>query len=155
MATDPYPEDVLLRFVERLPTTIRDVILARFCMAFGRLQPTDNQDLSATFRSILMTPAGEARAYACAQAVAVLELVLHEGSACSQEALARELAGTAGSRRFEGIVLDAPLAQRHWHNAREELLALRATSLGIDALCRLLANRLDASEHRSSRHDRV
>ena len=155
MASDPSPDNVLLRFVERLPTTIRDVILARFCVAFGRLQPTAHQDLPATFRSILMTPAGEGRIYSCAQAVAVLELVLHEGSACSQEALARALAETAGFQRFQDIDLHAPLAQRHWQNAREELLALRGTTLSVESLSRLLADDLEATRRVSSRQDRV
>jgi hypothetical protein len=129
----------VLQFVERLPTTIRDVILARFCMAFGRLQPAANQDLSATFRSILLMPGCEGRAYACARVVAVLELVLHEDSVCIQAALARELAETTGFRRFSSIDLGAPLPQKHWQHAREEFLALRRTSLSVDSLSRLLA----------------
>src|SRR5690606_40691056 len=55
-----FPYTTLFRsnFIERLPTTIRDVILARCCKAFGRLQLTQYQDLFATFRAIV-TPRSE------------------------------------------------------------------------------------------------
>lgn len=132
------PDAALLSFIERLPTTIREVVLARCCKAFGRLQLNQNQDLFATFRAIVMASDPEARAYACAMMSAVLELALHDEFAETHAALASQLetalGGHAGS--FD---LQTPLAQKHWRVAREEFFALRKEALDTASLHLMLA----------------
>ncbi|HEX7079851.1 MAG TPA: hypothetical protein VF329_02420 [Gammaproteobacteria bacterium] len=132
------PDAVLLRFVERLPTTIRDIVLARCCTAFGRLQAVPNQDLFATFRAILTAPERENRAYVSAKMAAVLELALHEDSADAHAELARDLYEMTRSPRFENLDLDGPLPQKHWRAAREEFRVLRREFLTVEALHRMV-----------------
>jgi hypothetical protein len=130
------PDHVLMRFVERLPTTIRDVILARCCMAFGRLQ-RPNQDLVGTFRSILTAPSGEARAYMCAKMVAVVELALH-ADVDSRDPHDDESADAATPHPFWNAALKAPLIQKHWRAARNEFLSLRKDMLSVDSFQAML-----------------
>jgi len=132
------PDAALLNFIERLPTTIRDVILARCCKAFGRLQLTQYQDLFATFRAIVTPNNPEARAYACAMMTAVLELALHDELAVTHTALAAELE-TAPGRQPGSYDLLTPIAQKHWQAAREEFFALRKEVLDTASLHLLLA----------------
>lgn len=131
------PDLTLLHFIERLPTTIREVVLARCCQAFGRLQLRAHQDLFATFRAIVLVPDLELRAYACAKMAAVLELALHDEFAESHSTLAQEL-DTAAGRQVGSLDLQTPLAQKHWRVAREEFAALRRDGLAVDALSRML-----------------
>lgn len=128
------PSDVLLKFVARLPTTIRYVILARCCMAFGRLHVTQRQDLLATFRAILTTPVGEQRAYVCAMMTSVVELALHHNGADSQASLVRLLSESPAGQAFGSFDPEAPLVQKHWEAAREDFQALRRSELGTPSL---------------------
>jgi hypothetical protein len=134
----PSPDEALLDFVGRLPAAMRDLVLARCCMAFDRLHLTPKQDLLATFRAILMTPDGDARAYMCAKMSAVVELALREDGEAVQAAIARASFETAGPDRCDGISLQAPLTQKDWDTARDEFLALRAHALSIKSLHHML-----------------
>jgi hypothetical protein len=136
------PDAALLHFIERLPTTIREVVLARCCQAFGRLQLTQHQDLFATFRAIVMAAEPEARAYACARMIAVLELTLHDEFAETHSELARELE-KAPCRPAGSFDLRTPLAQKHWQGAREEFFNLRKDALGTESLYRMLVQPLE------------
>src|SRR5690554_2298173 len=104
--TTESPLDALLDFAEQPPTTVKDVILARCCLAFDRLQPHVQQDLFATFRAIVVSGEPEQTAYACAQMAAVLELIL-----CSPES---RLPGgwyhAAARHRLVAVDLDSALA---------------------------------------------
>src|SRR5690606_18705690 len=103
------PLDALLDFAEQLPTSIKDVILARCCLAFDRLQPHVQQDLFATFRAIVVSGNPAQAAYACAQMAAVLELTL-----CSPEShLPPEWYEAASRHRLVAVDLDSALAQKH------------------------------------------
>ena len=130
------PDLALLHFIERLPTTIREIILARCCQAFNRLQLDQVQDLFATFRAIVSPPELEAQAYALAKMIAVLELALHDEMAGTHSELAERLekAGRLGG----SLDLQTPLAQKHWQVAREEFFALRRDVLAVDALHQML-----------------
>jgi hypothetical protein len=124
------PVDALLDFAEQLPTTVKQVILARCCMAFGRLQPDVQQDLFATFRAIVVSAEAGQAAYVCAQMAAVLELTL-----CSPEApLPREWYRAAADQRLDRIDLDSALAQKHWRAAQDEFARLRNTLLHPQSL---------------------
>lgn len=131
-SSDEAPDDVLLRFVEALPTTIRDIVLARCCLAFGRLQHPGEQDLLATFRAILTAPELEARAYTCAKMGAVVELALSVGPSDGRQAAERD------RMRRPDMNLKSALALKHWYAATEEFQALRRDALGTEALRRLL-----------------
>jgi hypothetical protein len=132
------PDDALLEFVEALPATVKDVILARCCMAFGRLQPVPRQNLSATFRAIVQAGGPPQAAYTCAQMIAVLELVL-----CSPEAPLPAAWHEAGAaQRLHNIDMQSPLTQKHWDAAREEFSQMRVTLLHARSLQRLLFREL-------------
>lgn len=132
------PDEALLNFIERLPTTIREVVLARCCKAFGRLQLTQNQNLFATFKAIVRAQDPETRAYTCAKMIAVLELALHDECAGTHAALAAELEQASG-RVAGSYDLQTPLAQKHWRVAREEFFALRKDMLETASLHLMLA----------------
>lgn len=132
------PDAALLNFMERLPTTIREVVLARCCKAFGRLQLTQNQDLFATFRAIVTASDPEARAYACAMMSAVVELALHDEFAETHAGLAAQLESAPGGHPGS-YDLQTPLAQKHWQVAREEFFALRKEVLDAASLHAMLA----------------
>jgi hypothetical protein len=132
------PDEVLLHFIDRLPTTIRDVILARCCMAFERLDFTRNQDLSGTFRAILVAPRGKVAVYRCAKMAAVVELALYEYGEADTNSIVSELHATTGSHRFDENSLKAPLAQRHWQAAYDEFLSLRGGALSTRSLYTML-----------------
>lgn len=132
------PDLALLYFIERLPTTIREIILARCCEAFDRLQLGKTQDLFATFRSIVSAPDLETRAYTCAKMVAVLELALHDETAATHTELAERL--EKAGRHTGTVDLQTPLAQKHWQVAREEFFALRRDLLAVDALHQMLVH---------------
>lgn len=137
------PDVTLLNFIERLPTTIREVVLARCCKAFDRLQLSQNQDLFATFRSIVIAREDqEARAYACAKMIAALELALHDESAGTHTALASELERSQ-CRQSGSYDLQTPLAQKHWRVAREEFFALRKDGLDAASLHSMLVEQSD------------
>jgi hypothetical protein len=136
-------DEALLHFIERLPTTIRDIILARCCMAFERLHFTPNQDLFRTFRAILMAPQGKARVYTCAKMAAVVELALYEYGEGDQESIASELLEATGSHRFKNNGLEAPLAQRHWQAACEDFHSLRQGALGAKSLHKMLLEEVE------------
>jgi len=132
------PDDVLVHFVERLPTTVKDVILARCCMAFGRLQPMPQQDLFATFRAILKGRNAGQAAYTCAQMIAVLELIL-----CSPEApLPAEWHEAAAAQRLDNINMQSPLTQKHWKAAQDDFIQLRETILHAQSLRVMLMREL-------------
>ena len=143
MLPDRSPDTILLHFIERLPTTIREVVLARCCQAFHRLQLGQRQDLFATFRAIVLAQDLETRAYTCAQMIAVLELALHDELAAMHSELAERLEQTG--RQPGSLDLQTPLAQKHWRVAREEFFALRRDVLAVDAVHRML---VDAPEGR-------
>lgn len=130
------PDQALLNFIERLPTTIREIVLARCCQAFNRLQLDQAQDLFATFRAIVSAPNPEARAYACAKMISVLELALHDECAATHSELAQRL--ERAGRPTGSSDLQTPLAQKHWRVAREEFFALRREVLGVDALHQMI-----------------
>lgn len=135
------PVDALLDFVEQLPTTVKDVILARCCMAFDRLQPDPQQDLFGTFRAILVRGDAEEAAYACAQMTAVLELTL-----CSPEVrLPKEWYEAAVAERLDDVDLESPLPQKHWSAAQDDFARLRSTRLHPQSL-RLMLIRASARE---------
>jgi hypothetical protein len=142
---DQTPDELLLHFVDRLPTTIRDVILARCCMAFGRLDRRASQDLFATFRAILTGPGGAERVYMCAKMTAVVELALYEIEG-GDHAAAREALPEIASERFSDLDLTAPLVRKHWRAAREEFMALRSRLLDTGSLHAMLV-------HASGRRD--
>jgi len=122
-----------LDFVEQLPTTVKDVVLARCCMAFDRLQPDPQQDLSATFRAIIVSGDDGQTAYTCAQMAAVLELIL-----CSPEArLPRGGCEAATGQRLGGT-WGSPLAQKHWSAAQDDFARLRTTALHPQSLRMML-----------------
>jgi hypothetical protein len=122
--------------MERLPTTIRDVVLARCCQAFNRLQLDKHQDLFATFRAIVSATDVEWRAYTCAKMIAVLELAFQDEVASTHSALALRL--EESGRQAGSLDLQTPLAQKHWRVAREEFFALRRDALALDALHQML-----------------
>jgi hypothetical protein len=128
------PEHVLLRFVERLPTTIRDVVLARCCIAFDRLQASSPQDLFATFRAILLASDRAPLAYTCAKMISVVELALAVPDAPFQ----RDWHAAIQTQRIDAVDWDGPLTRRHWRAAREEFMRLRATVLDVRALSDML-----------------
>lgn len=142
---DQFPDEVLLSFVEGLPTTIRDVILGRCCMAFGRLDRLPNQNLFATFRAILM-PEGQRHPYLCAKMAAVVELALYECESSSGAALADELLERTGAPRFVRIDLHARVAEKHARIARDAFMDLRRDVLHTEALSRMLVQVRDRQE---------
>lgn len=142
---DQSPDEILLKFIEGLPPTVRDVILARCCMAFGRLDASPNQNLFGTFRSILM-PEGQSQAYVCAKMAAVVELALYECDSGSGAALANELLERTGSHRFVSIDLQAWVAEKHWRAARDAFLELRREALHSESLSRMLVQARDRRE---------
>lgn len=144
---DRFPDEVLLHFIERLPTTIRDIVLARCCKAFGRLQLIPNQDLFATFRAILREAEDEARAYSCAKMIAVVELALQDDGWRCEAAFDRDLCEATGARRFSTIDLQAPLAQKLWQAAQNEFTALRGGPLSIGSLQNMLGNESEERPH--------
>jgi hypothetical protein len=136
--TTEAPDDALLDFVDELPATVKDLILARCCMAFGRLQPVPRQDLSATFRAIVRAGDAVQAAYTCAQMVAVLELVL-----CSPDApLPAAWHEAAAAQRLYNIDMQSPLTRKHWEAAHEGFSRLRATLLHSQSLRRMLLREL-------------
>jgi hypothetical protein len=143
LLSDRSPDTILLHFIERLPTTIREVVLARCCQAFNRLQLEQRQDLFATFRAIVVAHDPEMRAYTCAQMIAVLELVLQHEHAAAHSELAERL--ERAGRPAGSLDLRTPLAQKHWQAAREEFFALRRDALAVDAVHRMI---VDAPEGR-------
>ncbi len=130
------PDQALLHFIERLPTTIREIVLARCCQAFNRLQLGQHQDLFATFRAIVSAPDLETRAYTCAKMISVLELALHDEFAATHSDLAKRL--EEAGRHSGSVDLQTPLVQKHWRVAREEFMALRRDVLGVDAIHQML-----------------
>lgn len=139
----PSPDHALLQFVERLPLTIREVILAHCCMAFGRLQ-TESQDVQATFSAILRRAEGVAPAYSCAKMAAVIELALE------MEEFDHDVCESTGSHRFD-IDMQAPLTRKHWQAARTEFQALRGGALSVRSLHTMLKEYGEdhRSQHRS------
>jgi hypothetical protein len=138
--SDRSPDELLLHFVERLPTTVRDIVLARCCLAYGRWHPTQKQDLFATFRAILQAPEGEMRAYMCAKITAVIELALHDEYPASHATLARELLGPRAHGQLGTVDLESPLTQKHWRAAKEEFLGLRRDGLNVESIHRMLGH---------------
>lgn len=140
---EAFPDEVLLHFIERLPTTVREIVLARCCKAFGRLQLVPKQDLFATFCAILRERNDEARVYTCAKMIAAVELALEDEGCRSEAAFDRELYDATGARRFSNIDLRAPLTQKLWQAARTEFLKLRSGPLSVRSLHEMLTDAFD------------
>jgi hypothetical protein len=130
------PDSILVHYIEHLPTTIRDVVLARCCQSFNRLQLDQHQDLFATFRAIVSAPDVECRAYTCARMIGVLELAFQDEFASTHADLALRL--EQSGRLAGSLDLQTPIAQKHWGVAREEFFALRRDVLAVDALHQML-----------------
>lgn len=117
---------VLIDYVEGLPTTIKDVVLARCCMAFDKLEFGHDENLLALFTSIIQ-PAGRASPigiiYECAKMIGVISLALETGT-LDYEAFYRHLHEQTGGQMFNEMSLRAPLADKHWQAAREQFQSL-------------------------------
>jgi hypothetical protein len=127
------PADLLKAFAANLPTTIRDLILARCCIGFGRLEGRPNQDLLAAFDEIMDEVKGHELAYRCAMMAGAMELALqNEGP--DPESFNREMYEQLGNPMFKAKELQAPLDKRHWAQAVEEYDVLRSAGLHPYAL---------------------
>jgi hypothetical protein len=130
------PDERLLDFLQRLPATIKETVIFQCCfgMDITDLVTLSKENQIDELREVLDLP-GRSRAYVCAQAIGVLELVL-EPDEVNLEKPNQALYQETGVETFRDIALRQPFARRHWQAARKQFRKLRQGDLSPQALRR-------------------
>lgn len=139
------PLDILREFGLGLPTTMRDVVLARCCMGFGLLEGKANQDIPGDFAKALSGIDTIEAGYRCAAWCGVMELALFDEP--NENGWIDKLAAEhPGNDTFTRMALQQPLKRKHWQDAAAQFHDLRQGVLSPEAL-RLWQTRRLASNH--------
>ena len=122
------PVAALVGFADRLPTTIREVVLFRCCLGLEPLTIDDRRDYREQFASFLEKATMPSKVFRCAMMIGAMEFALRE------EEVSNKLWREHGNEVLRDVALRAPLRARHWKKAQEEFRKLRKGPLGNDAL---------------------
>ena len=126
------PNEILFDFLERLPITIKEVVLARTCMAFGKLGLEPEQDLMATLRTVAGHSPTDLPFRISALCGAVELALIHEQN--DEDIYKRLSAEHPESELFAKMALQAPLKDKHWQSSVESFALLRSGPLSAPAL---------------------
>ena len=128
----PTPDQALKEFARKLPDTIKEAVLVRCIGPFGLFRLDPDQDLYATFCSILDDAEHRYLAAECAKLIGVMELALQHSR--GDEKFYGELAEQTGSPIAKGLAMRAPLRDRHFEGALAKFSRMRSTVLSPRSL---------------------
>jgi hypothetical protein len=131
-------DDALCEFLDGLPTTIRDLVIGRCCLALRLLKARPLFDAPPLDRLLwrhLESQEPVYRASDLAHVIGTIEIVL-EPDLIDRETLYRGLDDQDPSPDFNLSALESPLRSRHFASARERFRELRTGDLSPSSLRR-------------------
>jgi hypothetical protein len=121
------PDEVLLDFLAKLPSTIRDSVLAGCLIAFDLVRLDPDRDALTDLREALKEGSATGRPYQCAMLMGAVELCLEQLKGDAE--YYQELWAEHGIESFRDMALRAPLRDRHYEGSREAFRKLREDAL--------------------------
>jgi hypothetical protein len=120
----PESDQAIISFLENLPIAIRDNVVSRCCIAFGRLKIDDNLEQRITvLKSVRNAPDPLVKGYECAKMIGAIELALEDDGDMSE--LYEEFYRDHDAIEFLESSLREPLVARYFANSRKSFQTLR------------------------------